>query len=241
MRWIYVSPHLDDAILSAGGLIYDQTRIGIPVEIWTVMGGFPNHNELSPFAKSIHQLWGTGSSYETIQIRRMENENAANIVGATNRNLEFIDSLYRCGRDGQALYSSSFSSLRDEDAELPGRIAIEMAKYLLPDDTLICPLALGDHIDHTITREAIKLLELSPFYLADIPYLLDKPLTLWKKTLGMKSSIHEISKDGLKYWLNSIGAYKTQIKVEFETIDLMEKSIINYWKKNNGIKLWKKR
>ncbi|MCE7860069.1 MAG: PIG-L family deacetylase, partial [Chloroflexi bacterium CFX2] len=30
MRWIYLSPHLDDAALSAGGWIFDQTRAGIP-------------------------------------------------------------------------------------------------------------------------------------------------------------------------------------------------------------------
>lgn len=42
MRWIYISPHLDDAVLSAGGLIYEQTRAGHEVEIWTFMCGFPS-------------------------------------------------------------------------------------------------------------------------------------------------------------------------------------------------------
>ena len=41
MRWIYISPHLDDAVLSAGGLLYDQAQKGIPVEIWTVVCGYP--------------------------------------------------------------------------------------------------------------------------------------------------------------------------------------------------------
>ncbi|NTU55874.1 MAG: PIG-L family deacetylase, partial [Anaerolineales bacterium] len=49
MRWIYLSPHLDDAVLSAGGLIYEQTRSGTPVEIWTFMCGVPSGTEFSPF------------------------------------------------------------------------------------------------------------------------------------------------------------------------------------------------
>ena len=29
MRWIYLSPHLDDAVLSCGGLIFEQSRQGL--------------------------------------------------------------------------------------------------------------------------------------------------------------------------------------------------------------------
>jgi LmbE family N-acetylglucosaminyl deacetylase len=241
MRWIYISPHLDDAIFSAGGLIYEQTQIGTLVEIWTIMSGFPGHVELSPFAKRIHQKWGTNSSHETIQIRRIENENAANIVGAKNRYLDFIDSLYRLGQNKQPLYTNSFSPLHKEDSDFPHKIASEISKFLLPGDILICPLALGGHIDHVIVREAIKLLGLSPFYMPDIPYLLDNPYALWKNTFGMKKSIHSISEIGLNYWLKAIRAYETQIKVEFETVELMEKRIIAYFAKNKGIQLWKKR
>jgi LmbE family N-acetylglucosaminyl deacetylase len=241
MRWIYISPHLDDAIFSAGGLIYEQVQYGAPVEIWTVMSGFPDHVELSPFAKSIHQQWGTSSARETIQKRRKENEVAAAVLGAKNRYLDFIDSLYRHGSGGQALYTSSFSPLNKEEKDLPRRIAEELVKYLLPNDALICPLTLGGHIDHIIVREAINFLDLSPFYMADIPYLLDNPRSLWRKTLGMKQSIHEISKEGLQYWLRAIRSYETQIKVEFESNELMEKSIIAYWKTNKGIRIWNKR
>ena len=54
MRWIYISPHLDDAVLSAGGLIYEQTRAGMDVEIWNFMCGFPPSEELSPYAQILH-------------------------------------------------------------------------------------------------------------------------------------------------------------------------------------------
>jgi hypothetical protein len=59
MRWIYISPHLDDAALSAGGLIHEQTQAGLPVEIWTLMSGFPLVDEVSPLAQVM--LVGGGS------------------------------------------------------------------------------------------------------------------------------------------------------------------------------------
>ena len=241
MRWIYVSPHLDDAIFSAGGLIYEQTQTGIPVEIWTILGGVPAHGELSPYAVRLHQRWGTSSAHETMQIRQAENEMAASVVGAANRYFDFADSLYRLGRNGRILYTNSFSPLHKEETDLPGQIAEEIAKHLLPDDVLICPLALGGHIDHVVVREAINLAGISPFYMADIPYLFDHPYSLWQRTFGMKKNFHPVSEEGLRFWLKAARAYETQIQVEFENVEMMEKSIISYCRKNGGIRLWRKR
>ncbi len=70
MRWIYISPHLDDAALSAGGFIYEQILDDNPVEIWTIVCGFPPPGELTPFAQALHQEWGTGSAEETVRTRR---------------------------------------------------------------------------------------------------------------------------------------------------------------------------
>jgi LmbE family N-acetylglucosaminyl deacetylase len=50
MRWIYLSPHFDDAVLSCGGLIFEQARQGIPIEIWTIFAGNPPPGPLSMFA-----------------------------------------------------------------------------------------------------------------------------------------------------------------------------------------------
>jgi len=54
MRNIYVSPHLDDAALSAGGFLYEQGHAGGETEIWTVMCGVPAAVELSPLAQALH-------------------------------------------------------------------------------------------------------------------------------------------------------------------------------------------
>ncbi len=51
MRYVYLSPHPDDAALSAAGLIHDLTQTGNAVEIWNLFCGFPPEGELSPFRK----------------------------------------------------------------------------------------------------------------------------------------------------------------------------------------------
>ncbi len=39
--WIFVSAHFDDVVLSAGGLVWELTRRGDQVEVWTVCAGNP--------------------------------------------------------------------------------------------------------------------------------------------------------------------------------------------------------
>src|SRR5512144_3291706 len=101
MRWIYLSPHLDDAVFSAGGLIYEQTRAGLPVEIWTFMCGYPPDSDVSPFAQLIHTQWGFASAEETIRMRRAEDQRAAAILGANTLYFDFLDCIYRRGADGE--------------------------------------------------------------------------------------------------------------------------------------------
>src|SRR5215510_3669383 len=98
MRWIYLSPHLDDAALSAGGLIYEQTQAGIPVEIWTFMCGDPQLTEHSPLTQRLHEIWGFADAAETVRERRKEDMRAAEILGAKVLHFDFLDCIYRRGQ-----------------------------------------------------------------------------------------------------------------------------------------------
>ena len=82
MRWIYISPHFDDAVLSCGGLIWEQTQKGNPVEIWTVCAGDAPPGPLSLLALDCHRQWGIESAAELVAARRLENQEAAALVGA---------------------------------------------------------------------------------------------------------------------------------------------------------------
>ena len=69
MHWIYLSPHLDDAVLSCGGLIWEQVQLGERVEIWTIFAGDPPAEMLTPFAEELHTRWGCGLN--AVEIRRL--------------------------------------------------------------------------------------------------------------------------------------------------------------------------
>ncbi len=160
MRYIYFSPHLDDAVLSAGGLISDQTKSGIPVEIWTFMSGVPDEEQLTDFAQSMHTMWGTTSAKETIQIRREEDRRAASRVGAKAIHFDFLDCIYRRGKNGEVLYDAAvYMPPCAEDADLPAQIAQTMVAWLKPDDVVVSQLAIGGHVDHILVRKAAEMLK----------------------------------------------------------------------------------
>ncbi len=238
MRWIYISPHLDDAVLSAGGLIYEQTRAGMEVEIWTFMCGFPPNEELSPFAQALHHQWGISAAAEVVTARRAEDVNAANIVGAKAVHFDYLDCIYRRGKNGDWLYTDVFGPPLEEESDLPAQIAESISARIKPDDKLVGQLALGSHLDHVHVRRAVELLQKPILYDVDIPYLFNFPQELAPKTAGMKETVQAVSEAGLKSWQDAIEAYSSQMGMLFESPEVMRAKIRQYWSENNGIRLW---
>lgn len=238
MRWIYISPHLDDAVLSAGGLIYEQTRAGIPVEIWTVICGIPGHRRLSDFARVLHFAWGTGTPRQTVLLRRREDRAAAAIVGARVRHFDVPDCIYRLGPDGEFLYQGIFVPPHPAEADLPARIAADLAAHLRPDDVLAVPLSIGGHVDHVTVTAAARLLGRPLLRFADIPYLFGHPDSLPPAVAGMRETIHPVSQAGLEAWQTAIAAYASQISSVFTDLDDMRAKIHAYWQPVGGLRLW---
>jgi LmbE family N-acetylglucosaminyl deacetylase len=240
MRFIYLSPHFDDAVLSCGGLIWEQNRRGIPVEIWTVCGGDAPMGPLAPLAQRCHQEWGTDGAEETLALRRREDREAARIVGAQVRHFSTPDCIYRRSPAGDPLYPEELSApLSPWDSDLDGKIAVELAGELELDDLLVCPLAVGGHPDHLLTRRAAERLARPLRYYADIPYLLDHPEAFEPAQAGMKSEHFPISKRGLAAWKTGIAAYSSQTTVLFHDPEKMRAAISAYWTRRQGILLWR--
>ncbi len=240
MRWIYLSPHLDDAALSAGGLIYEQTQAGIPVEIWTFMCGYSTEGEYSPFAQLLHAQWGFSSAEEAVRERRKEDLNAANLLGAQAVHFDFLDCIYRRGRNGEWLYSDISYPPHPDDADLPSRIAEAISSRLTRDDVLVCQLSVGSHVDHVLVRQGAELLGMSLIYDIDIPYLFYKPEELAPKSAGMKEAVHSVTEAGLERWQEAVLAYTSQLAVlgdSFNTTEKARESIRSYWAERSGIRM----
>lgn len=240
MRWIYISPHLDDAVLSAGGFIYEQTQAGIPVEIWTIVCGYPPPGELTPYAQVIHFQWGTGTAKETIDLRRAEDKKAAGIVGAKPVHFGDVpDCIYRRGPDGEPLYLDIFVQPHEAEAHLPDQIANSIASKLRADDQVICQLGIGGHADHILVRQAVERLNRPLWYTADVPYVLNQPEELAPKVAGMKESLYPITEAGLEAWVDAALAYKSQLSSLFESPIKMKEDIYTYCSDRGGVSLWK--
>jgi LmbE family N-acetylglucosaminyl deacetylase len=240
MRWIYLSPHLDDAVLSAGGLIYEQTRSGIPVEIWTLMCGYPPAGEVSPFAELQHYQWGFATSEETTRARREEDKNAAAIVGAQTVHFDFLDCIYRRGASGEWLYSDIAVPPHVEDSGLTKQMAEAISTRLLPDDIVVAQLAVGSHVDHVIVRQAAELLGRLLFYDIDVPYVFYTPDEFSPKSAGMKESTFSITEAGVRSWEEAILEYKSQLPMlgaALSTPENAREAIRSYWSEWKGIRL----
>lgn len=243
MRWIYLSPHLDDAALSAGGLIYDQTRAGIPVEIWSFMCGFPTDAEESPFAQLLHYQWGFASAEEAVRSRRAEDMKAAAILGATTLHFDFLDCIYRRASNGEWPYYDIYMPPHEMDAGLPSQIAEAVSARFKQDDVLVCQLSVGSHVDHVLVRQAAELLGHQLLYDVDVPYIFYKSEQLATKSAGMKESTHSITEAGLKSWKEAVLAYKSQLPALGDAFDTPEKareSIQSYWAERGGIRLFQR-
>ena len=154
-RVLAVSPHMDDAALSAGNFLRACDR----PTILTVFGGIPErYGELTEWDASC----GFAEGDDVVALRRAEDRAAAAHLGATARWLDFVDSQYR--------------SEPPSAADIAGRIASVAGE--IRATTIALPFGI-QHEDHRLTHDACALLlrdqrELAPNWVAwvDIPYRL---------------------------------------------------------------------
>lgn len=241
MRWIYISPHFDDAVLSCGGLIWEQTRTGIPVEIWTIFAGAPPAGPMSPFTQAMHEAWKTGTPEETVALRRIEDQNACRKVGGLAVHFPVPDCIYRRSNTGSLLYGQGiFGGLNPRDAAVIDDVSNLLASRLNQYDVLVGPLGIGAHVDHIIARAALERLNRPLWYYADIPYFFREPESLPEKTIGLAEKNFYVSKEGLQAWQESIAAHKSQISMLFEDEVDMRQKMRDYTQRFDGLPLWER-
>jgi LmbE family N-acetylglucosaminyl deacetylase len=240
MRWIYLSPHLDDGVLSCGSLIWEQVRLGMSVEIWTVFAGIPRVGPISKFAHLTHLMWGTGDAKQTVHQRREEDRQAAGILGVKTAYFNFLDCIYRRSYDGSFLYPRSVTTeIVPEDRPLVKEIADLLTRRLRRDDVVVCPLAIGGHVDHVLVRRAAETLGLPLVYYADIPYVLNTPAALEPALSGFEVQVHPLSEEGVDAWLRAVVEYRSQLSSLFSGRGTLDDAMRLWVKNHGGIPLWR--
>lgn len=240
MQWIYLSPHLDDVVLSCGGLVRDQVQHGERVEIWTICAGDPPPGSLSAYAASLHERWQ--STGQAPAERRVEDKLACQRLGATPRYFNLPDCIYRrFPENGASLYNSElelFGEIHPAETGLVSSLAQELAQVIPGGASLVSPLSVGGHADHRLVRAAAEGLGLRLWYYADYPYV------QWLRGIpdelvnGMKPTVFPVSEAGLAAWVESVAEYVSQISTFWFSWEDMEIEIRGYCQKNGGVQLW---
>jgi LmbE family N-acetylglucosaminyl deacetylase len=241
-RCIILSPHLDDAALSCGGLAAELAGI-TPVEVWTIFAGAPVFGPYSPLARWFHDISGGSSGARLASKRRREDIKACRVISAKPRHFKWFDAVYRRTSSGEPLYQNSRQvTWHPEDDIVVATIAAALLKNLRFDDVLLVPLGIGLHVDHLIVRAAAERLDrLDLTYYVDVPYIRTYPQELAAQTSGMTKQLYRISPRYTSAWIASVMAYETQIKMLEEAVgslpslitELSESGMLSLYKLND--------
>jgi len=146
---IFLSPHLDDVVLSVGALIARQVTQGQRVEVRTVFTS-------GPPMERVHKRFRVFAGYDQ---RYQEDERALSLLGASHRWLGFSERIWREPkvRNTMGLFRTpkSAESFANLDA-----IADEIERLLdQRQATIFAPLGVGNHYDHVeLALAAMKVL-----------------------------------------------------------------------------------
>lgn len=212
---IYLSPHLDDAVLSCGGRIWQQAQSGERVLVMTIFAGTPSPDApLSPFAQELHARWE--HSNDAAAKRREEDLAALALLGADPTHWPYADCIYRQSPGGDFLYPS-WESLWGEIHAAEEVLVVELTDRLaaLPlsqDGTIYAPLGVGHHVDHQIVHLAATASGHALVYYEDFPYARDSQAAQagpgeerWQEELVL------LSEQALEARIAAIACYRSQI------------------------------
>ncbi len=241
MRHIFLSPHFDDAVYSGGGWLWQLAQADETVEVWTLCAGDPPPAEYSPFAQELHGRWGLAGA-AVVAARRAEDQAACALVGASWRYFDLPDAIYRRVEGGEHLYASRqaiFGPLAAAETPLLHSLAADLAAALEPQDTLYCPLTLGNHVDHQLTRRAAELLARPRVYYADLPYVLDSEDGLpGLLPAGAQIAVHPLAAEALAAWTQAAAAYASQLSSFWPDAAALGGALAGYLTRHNGLRLW---
>jgi LmbE family N-acetylglucosaminyl deacetylase len=168
VKLLAVSPHLDDAAFSAGGMLALRVREGWEVTVVTCFTG--NVAQPGGFALACQLDKGLGPEVDYMALRRAEDRVACAELGATAVHLPFLEAPHRGYEDAKALFGAR--RVEDDVAARLRAALIGVVEEQRPD-LILGPLCLGSHVDHHVVREALD--GMGPLLLwEDWPYA-DKP------------------------------------------------------------------
>lgn len=210
---VYLSPHLDDAALSCGGRIHQQTRSGQCVAVVTIFAGDLDDDPSNRVLREVYDRMALRPS-EAMAIRRREDIEACLRLGAEAVHWDFPEALGR-HPDLESL-AALFEDAPASDDALVQDLAERLAE--LGDDVeIVAPLGLGGHIDHRVVRRAAsKAFGGRVRFYEDFPYALKfEELAGRPEIEGLAADVSTLGAEDIVARIEAIETYKSQIRALF--------------------------
>lgn len=189
-RWIVLSPHLDDGVLSCGNLLQALAERGWPATVATFFTECSAPLTLS--ARAFLRQCGATSAPRLFAERRAEDTDAVAACGARALHAGLPDALFRRHPRVPALVpelahvyptwkfhlSRGVVSRRDPAVPAVDRLLAELlAEPSGLPTVLVAPLGIGGHVDHVLVGEAAvragRRTGQRVVRYADVPYVLE--------------------------------------------------------------------
>lgn len=157
---LFLSPHLDDAPTSCGGLIHQLATRGRHVIAATIFAGVPD-GRVSAYADEVHRSWRMNTAAVAIGARREEDRRAMAITGGEPLHLDLLDAIYR--RNGTGWLCESWRDVTGEPRDDAGFAStiVDRGREAPASHrigTIYAPLGVGNHVDHQWTHRAARQL-----------------------------------------------------------------------------------
>jgi LmbE family N-acetylglucosaminyl deacetylase len=224
----FLSPHLDDALLSSGALIsYLASRTPLKIVTIFTRASQPPH---SLSIKAYLKQFGYIHIPRLYLDRRQEDKQACRLAGAETIHLDFIEAMCRQKKFNSRLMQKLADLIPELSYIYPTYRWHVLGKKISPADKptleliyetleqliskydnsyIFCPFGIGNHIDHIITRQ--------------ISLALNRPIILWGDQPYMESSrLNELAVDK-KYF--QIYSWQKNLESKFEIVSLYKSQI----------------
>ncbi len=194
---VVLSPHLDDAALSVGGIVAAAGSRALVVTVCTADAPA----EITPFAESLHRAQGGARVAE----RRAEDRAAMARLGCDFIWADLPDAIYR----GYASWPDLFGAPRADDP-LRARLA-EILSTLPAGAEILAPLAVGGHVDHRLVRQVASARGFARLgFYEDFPYVAQDPHALAQVIGGLSARVVDLSATALAARVAAVAEYASQ-------------------------------
>lgn len=243
----FISPHLDDAVFSAGGLLAELSK-HTQIEVITVFTKSSSEGPFTLSVKAFLKQCGYTSTEKLFKDRELEDKNALGIIGKTPHHFVYVDALLRKIENpnyfrkllGKIIpeflyvyptyrFHITKDRISNKDKVLLERLGRELKNLTSSYENfyIFCPLAIRSHIDHVVVRDVCLKNFDNVILWTDFPYSIRNHTKDEEISVVGEPFIYDKNKE---VKIKMIHAYKSQVKAIFSDGNIPLVKEVYYWK-----------